>query len=96
MFSGLLSLRKYGNIQLPQGKNKKTEEHTMAKTWKVKALTVTGTATERVENGIHIYTPGKQEWLVIKEFDDFEKAENWMTDYIRKNHFYYGDFKITR
>ena len=48
------------------------------------------------ENGIHIYTPGKQEWLVIKEFDDFEKAENWMTDYIRKNHFYYGDFKITR
>lgn len=71
-------------------------EHTMAKTWKVKALTVTGTATERVENGIHIYDPGKQEWLVIKEFDDFEKAENWMTDYIRKNHFYYGDFKITR
>ena len=68
----------------------------MAKTWKVKALTVTGTATERVENGIHIYTPGKQEWLVIKEFDDFEKAENWMTDCIRKNHFYYGDFKITR
>ena len=55
----------------------------MAKTWKVKALTVTGTATERVENGIHIYTPGKQEWLVIKEFDDFEKAENWMTDYIK-------------
>ena len=63
---------------------------------KVKALTVTGTATERVENGIHIYDPGKQEWLVIKEFDDFEKAENWMADYIRKNHFYYGDFKITR
>ena len=68
----------------------------MAKTWKVKALTVTGTATERVENGIHIYDPGKQEWLVIKEFDDFERAENWMADYIRKNHFYYGDFKITR
>ena len=68
----------------------------MAKTWKEKALTVTGTATERVENGIHIYTPGKQEWLVIKEYDDFEKAENRMTDYIRKIHFYYGDFKITR
>ena len=49
-----------------------------------------------MENGIHIYDPGKQEWLVIKEFDDFEKAENWMADYIRKNHFYYGDFKITR
>jgi hypothetical protein len=87
---------KCGNIQLPRGKNNKTEEYTMAKTWKVKALTVTGTATERVENGIHIYDPGKQEWLVIKEFDDFEKAENWMADYIRKNHFYYGDFKITR
>ena len=87
---------KCGNIQLPRGKNIKTEEYTMAKTWKVKVLTVTGTATERVENGIHIYDPGKQEWLVIKEFDDFEKAENWMADYIRKNHFYYGDFKITR
>lgn len=33
----------------------------MAKAWKVKALTVTGTATERMENEIHIYDPGKQE-----------------------------------
>ena len=68
----------------------------MAKTWKVKALTVTGTATERVENEIHIYDPCKQEWLVIKEFDDFEKAENRMIGYIRKNNLYHGDFKITR
>ena len=68
----------------------------MAKTWKVKALIATGTATERVENEIHIYDPSKQEWLVIKEFDDFEKAENWMIGYIRKNNLYHGDFKITR
>lgn len=68
----------------------------MVKTWKVKALTATGTATERVENGIHIYNPVKIEWRVIKEFIDYEEAENWMADYIRKKHFYYGDFKITR
>lgn len=68
----------------------------MTKAWKVKALTATGTATERVENGIHIYSPGKLEWRVIKEFVDYEKAEAWMADYIRKNHPYYGDFKITR
>lgn len=64
----------------------------MAKTWKVKALT----ATERVENGIHIYNPGKIEWRVIKEFIDYEEAENWMIGYIRKNNLYHGDFKITR
>ena len=32
----------------------------------------------------------------IDSIDFTENAENWMTDYIRKNHFYYGDFKITR
>ena len=78
-----------------KGKQKNGGTHN-GKNMESRSVTVTGTATERVENGIHIYDPGKQEWLVIKEFDDFEKAENWMTDYIRKNHFYYGDFKITR
>ena len=68
----------------------------MAKTWKVKALTATGVATERVENGIRIYNPSKAEWKVIREFFDYEEAENWMVDYIRKNNLYYGDFKITR
>ena len=68
----------------------------MVKTWKVKALTATGTATERVENGIHVYNPGKIEWRVIKEFIDYEEAENWMIGYIRKNNLYHGDFKITR
>ena len=61
----------------------------MVKTWKVKALTATGTATERVENGIHIYNPGKIEWRVIKEFIDYEEAENWMIGYIRKNNLYH-------
>lgn len=67
----------------------------MENTWKVKALTAIGKGTEKVENGIRIYIPPKAEWKVLREFESPEKAEIWMTDYIRKNDLYYGDFKIT-
>lgn len=68
----------------------------MKNTWKVKALTVSGRGTTTLEDGIRTYTPPKAAWTVIKEFEDFEEAEEWMTKYIRENGFYYGDFKITR
>lgn len=72
------------------------EEMKMANTWKVKALTVKGNGTERVENGLRIYTPPKAEWTVLREFTDPEEAEIWMTDYIRMKGLHYEDFKITR
>lgn len=68
----------------------------MKNTWTVKALTISGEGTTTVKNGIRTYTPPKAEWTVIREFEDFEKAENWMTEYIRENGFFYGDFKITK
>lgn len=63
--------------------------------WKVKQLTVSGEPSEWDDGNTHYYSPGKQEWVTIKESDDYYELENWMTDYIRKNHLYYDDFKIT-
>ncbi|MDE5946395.1 MAG: hypothetical protein K2G63_03665 [Oscillospiraceae bacterium] len=68
----------------------------MAKTWKIKARMATGKATEKVENGIRIYNPGKIEWVVIREFTDPEEAEKWMAGYIRKKGLCCEDFKMTR
>lgn len=68
----------------------------MAKTWQVKALTISGKGTERVENGLRIYTPPKAEWKVIREFDSPAKADEWLMDYIRSNGLNCTDFNIVR
>jgi len=68
----------------------------MAKAWQVKARMATGKATERVENGIRIYNPGKIEWVVIKEFDSPAKADDWLCSYIKKNGYRIDDFNIVR
>lgn len=53
----------------------------MAKTWKVKALTVK--------------EPGKLVWTTIREFKNPETADNWLTTYIKENGLICTDFRIT-
>lgn len=68
----------------------------MAKAWKVMARMATGEATERVENGIRIYNPGKIEWVVIKEFDSPAKADKWLCEHVRKNGYSITDYNVVR
>jgi len=66
----------------------------MKTTWAVKAFMNLG-STVTVKNGITTTTPHNG-WVEIKRFDDFEEADNWLCDYINKNGYYYGDFKVAR
>jgi hypothetical protein len=68
----------------------------MSKIWKVRAKAVTREGTTTVEGNTRIYRPGKIEWITLKEFTDYWKAEQWLTDYIHKTGYYYGDFKVTK
>lgn len=68
----------------------------MTQTWKVKARMTTGKAAEWVENGIRTYSPGKIEWVVIREFDDFIEADDWLCDYVNENGYNITDFNIVK
>jgi hypothetical protein len=64
--------------------------------WNVKILTATGKGTTTVEDGVTTYHPKKAEWLTVKTFKDYEKADIWLCKYIKDNGIYYGDCKIVK
>ena len=39
--------------------------------------------------------PGKLVWKTIKTFDDFHKADEWLMNYVSKNHYDMRDFLIS-
>ena len=41
-------------------------------------------------------TPGKKAWKTIRTFTDFRTADDWLMDYVRRNHYDMRDFLISR
>jgi len=64
--------------------------------WKAMALTIYGEGTTTIENGIQTYTAPPKKWKVLKTDTDFVRLDDWLTDYINRTGYYYGDFKITK
>lgn len=68
----------------------------MKTTWVARAYGIIGEASTTVKDGITTYNPGQRGWFDLKEFTDFEEADNWLCKYIKDNGYYYGDFKVAR
>ena len=39
--------------------------------------------------------PGKPVWQTIRTFTDFRTADDWLMDYVRRNHYDMRDFLIS-